>query len=66
MGSFGSRTMQLMQQAGVAALAKEKQSQNSTSATKTTSDTKLPMSKRRTRSLQKQSQLNNQTTLLGG
>ena len=37
-----------------------------TSATKTTSDTKLPMSKRRTRSLQKQSQLNNQTTLLGG
>lgn len=29
-------------------------------------DTKLPMSKRRTKTLQKQSQLNNQTTLLGG
>lgn len=29
-------------------------------------DTKLPMSKRRTRTLQNQSQLNNQTTLLGG
>lgn len=29
-------------------------------------DTKLPMSKRRTRNLQNQSQLNNQTTLLGG
>ncbi len=40
--------------------------EQSTSAAKTTSDTKLPMSKRRTRSLQKQSQLNNQTTLLGG
>lgn len=40
--------------------------EQSASATKTTSDTKLPMSKRRTRSLQKQSQLNNQTTLLGG
>lgn len=33
---------------------------------KPTIETKLPMSKRRARSLQSQSQLNNQTSLLGG
>jgi hypothetical protein len=53
-----------MQQAK--AIEKVKKESKSTPAAKATADNKLPMSKRRTRSLQKQSQLNNQTTLLGG
>jgi hypothetical protein len=53
-----------MQQAK--AIEKVKKEAKSTPAAKATADNKLPMSKRRTRSLQKQSQLNNQTTLLGG
>jgi hypothetical protein len=53
-----------MQQA--TAIEKAKKESKSTPAAKATADNKLPMSKRRTRSLQKQSQLNNQTTLLGG
>lgn len=48
------------------AIQKVKEEAKSTPAAKATADNKLPMSKRRTRSLQKQSQLNNQTTLLGG
>lgn len=48
------------------AIKKVKEEAKSTPAAKATADNKLPMSKRRTRSLQKQSQLNNQTTLLGG
>ena len=53
-----------MQQAK--AIEKVKQTEKSSAVAKEVSNTKLPMSKRRTRSLQKQSQLNNQTTLLGG
>lgn len=61
---LGKKIVDIAQQAK--AIEKVKQQEKSLPAAKTTSDTKLPMSKRRTRSLQKQSQLNNQTTLLGG
>jgi hypothetical protein len=61
---LGKKIVDVMQQAK--AIEKVKKESKSTPAAKTTADDKLPMSKRRTRSLQKQSQLNNQTTLLGG
>jgi hypothetical protein len=61
---LGKKIVDIMQQAK--AIQKVKKEAKSTPAAKATADNKLPMSKRRTRSLQKQSQLNNQTTLLGG
>jgi hypothetical protein len=61
---LGKKIVDIMQQAKT--IQKVKEEAKSTPAVKATADNKLPMSKRRTRSLQKQSQLNNQTTLLGG
>jgi hypothetical protein len=61
---LGKKIVDIMQQAK--AIQKVKEEAKSTPAAKAIADNKLPMSKRRTRSLQKQSQLNNQTTLLGG
>jgi len=61
---LGKKIVDIMQQAK--AIEKVKQTEKSSAVAKEVSNTKLPMSKRRTRSLQKQSQLNNQTTLLGG
>jgi hypothetical protein len=58
------KVVDVMQQAK--AIQKVKEEAKSTPAAKATSNTTSPISKRRTRSLQKQSQLNNQTTLLGG
>lgn len=60
---LGKKVVDVMQQLHI---QKVKEEAKSTPAAKATADNKLPMSKRRTRSLQKQSQLNNQTTLLGG
>lgn len=59
---LGKKIVDIAQQAKM--IQKVKEEVKSTPAAK--ADNKLPMSKRRTRSLQKQSQLNNQTTLLGG
>ena len=59
---LAKKLVDVMQQAK--AIKKVEEVAKSTPAGK--ADNKLPMSKRRTRSLQKQSQLNNQTTLLGG
>jgi hypothetical protein len=59
---LGKKIVDVLQQAK--AIKKVEEVAKSTPAAK--ADNKLPMSKRRTRSLQKQSQLNNQTTLLGG
>jgi hypothetical protein len=61
---LAKKLVDVAQQAKV--IKKVEEAAKSTPAAKTTADDKLPMSKRRTRSLQKQSQLNNQTTLLGG
>jgi hypothetical protein len=62
---LGKKIVDVMQQVKAIQKVKEEEAK-STPAVKATADDKLPMSKRRTRSLQKQSQLNNQTTLLGG
>jgi len=61
---LAKKLVDVAQQAKV--IKKVEEAAKSTPAAKATADDKLPMSKRRTRSLQKQSQLNNQTTLLGG
>ena len=58
------KLVDVMQQAK--AIKKVEEAAKSTPAAQATSNTTSPISKRRTRSLQKQSQLNNQTTLLGG
>ena len=61
---LGKKIVDVLQQAK--AIKKVEEVAKSTPAAQATSNTTSPMSKRRTRSLQKQSQLNNQTTLLGG
>lgn len=61
---LGKKIVDVLQQAK--AIKKVEEVAKSTPAGKAAADTKLPMSKRRSRTLQKQSQLNNQTTLLGG
>ena len=62
---LGKKIVDIAQQAKVIQKVKE-EAPVAKAVSQSSTNEKLPMSKRRNRFLQKQSQLNNQTTLLGG